>query len=306
MQRAKPIANILRAPRSQREHRQAHLVELLDTTRPILEIGPFANPLLPKASFPSVSILDVAPTEELRQRAVDLGEDETAIDHVDFVAPAGLSADVAGDHRFGHVVACSVLEHIPDPIGFLGECANILEPGGTVALSIPDMRYCFDVLREPSSLGELVDAWTEGRTRTTIGQVVDHLCGATMLDGSIQWSPGSTGSLKPVHQFEDAIIRLRSAADAKADAPHEPAVHMWKFTPDHFVKIFHGLRQLELTELDIMSISSGSQEFYVHLAVSESPGPCRRIELGLKAKRTANARFELLRRLSRLRGVFSP
>ena len=45
------------------------------------------------------------------------------------------------DGSFGTVVISSVLEYVHDPCSVLQECARLLEPGGTLLCTVPDMRH---------------------------------------------------------------------------------------------------------------------------------------------------------------------
>ncbi len=60
--------------------------------------------------------------------------------------------ETIGDHVEGHrnqydaVTAFQVLEHVDDPRGFISSCVEVLKPGGTLVLSVPNqdafLRHC--------------------------------------------------------------------------------------------------------------------------------------------------------------------
>jgi SAM-dependent methyltransferase len=55
---------------------------------------------------------------------------------------AGDAADLPGDlGRFDCIVAADVLEHLPDPWTALRDAVRLLEPGGTVVVSLPNVRF---------------------------------------------------------------------------------------------------------------------------------------------------------------------
>jgi len=45
------------------------------------------------------------------------------------------------DKTFGEIVASSVLEYVDDPVPVLRECARVLQPGGTLLCTVPDLRH---------------------------------------------------------------------------------------------------------------------------------------------------------------------
>jgi len=46
---------------------------------------------------------------------------------------------VAGGERFHHIVMSHVIEHVPDPVGMLHQCLQLLEPGGRLWLETPNV-----------------------------------------------------------------------------------------------------------------------------------------------------------------------
>ena len=45
------------------------------------------------------------------------------------------------DAAFGAIVVSSVLEYVHDPIAVMRECTRLLEPGGTLLCTVPDLRH---------------------------------------------------------------------------------------------------------------------------------------------------------------------
>jgi 2-polyprenyl-3-methyl-5-hydroxy-6-metoxy-1,4-benzoquinol methylase len=78
---------------------------------------------------------------------VDVGYARAAERRLDRVV-RGDAADLPGDlGRFDCVVAADVLEHLPDPWTALRRAVALLEPGGAVVVSLPNVRF-FEVFRE--------------------------------------------------------------------------------------------------------------------------------------------------------------
>jgi ubiquinone/menaquinone biosynthesis C-methylase UbiE len=71
------------------------------------------------------------------------------------------------DASFDHVICTEVFEHVPDDNLLLAELARVLRPGGTIAVSVPDMLSEWLVWRAASvqkvSPGEHVRLYRRGR-----------------------------------------------------------------------------------------------------------------------------------------------
>ncbi len=117
-----------------------------------LEIGALHNPRLPVGHRNSYFV-DRATADELR---VKYAEDPAMTAHtaeivdVDYVWRPGtrLRDAVGADAPFDFVVASHLIEHIPNPIGWFQQVAEILRPGGIISLVVPDKRFCFDARRD--------------------------------------------------------------------------------------------------------------------------------------------------------------
>src|ERR1044071_6701862 len=128
--------------------RTAALLESIDVERSKgLELGPLANPVVTR-SMGEIRYLDHVDTDALRTRyASHQGFDIDAIVPIDYVLGDGTVGDaVAADVPFDHAIASHVIEHVPDPIRWLGDIHDVLRPGGILSLAIPDHRRCFDAL----------------------------------------------------------------------------------------------------------------------------------------------------------------
>ncbi|WP_157235534.1 methyltransferase domain-containing protein [Methylosinus sp. LW4] len=62
------------------------------------------------------------------------------------------------DKRFDYVIACHVIEHIPNPIGYIQDLQKLLDPreGGIIILAVPDKRHTADVSRSSTRLEHLL------------------------------------------------------------------------------------------------------------------------------------------------------
>ena len=88
-----------------------------------------------------VTILDHAPTREIRQKYTDLGLDQATVDiieEVDYVWTGGSYQTVPGlEPPFDWIVASHVIEHTTDLIGFLLDLAGLLAPSGRLVRRHP-------------------------------------------------------------------------------------------------------------------------------------------------------------------------
>jgi predicted SAM-dependent methyltransferase len=211
--------------------RRDRLLSMIDTTTARgVEIGPSFSPIVTKASGVDVTVVDHMDAEGLREKYRVHGVDLDAIEEVDVLWHGGSLVDALADRApFDFILASHVLEHIPDPIGFLVDCEKLLVPGGVLSLALPDSRYCFDCLRPLTSIGQWVDAHFTGRMQHSVGTVLDHTLHASKR-GAITWHAGATEPLAMVHQRDhvDEMLARSGSGDDYVD------VHAWVFTPASF------------------------------------------------------------------------
>ena len=144
-------------------------VSLIPHTHSVLEIGPFAQPVL---RGPHVRYVDVLSTEDLRKRAQSLGMDETKVPTISWVSN-GSDLSVVND-TFDAVVSSHAIEHQPDFVRHLNQVAHLLKPNGRYYLLVPDHRYCFDHFLTPSTIAQVLGAHLEYRKVHSLSSVVEH------------------------------------------------------------------------------------------------------------------------------------
>ena len=223
------------------------LRSMLGSPGPGLEIGPLHRAVAPKRDGYQVEILDHASAEELRQKYRD---DPTVpvdrIEQVDYVSDGRPMVEViGGGGRYEWVIASHVIEHTPDMIGFLRDCAALLRPGGRLVLAIPDRRFCFDALRPVSSLGPILQAHREARTRHAEASLFDCVSEFCRRDDAAAWGEGHPGMLRRVGSTADA---LRTVDEASRSAAYTDT-HAWVFTPNSFRLIIETLHEAGLVPL---------------------------------------------------------
>jgi len=154
-----------------------HLRRGISRQHDVVEIGPYHNPIAPKGrGFRTVSI-DVCSGPQLREMAAkDSNLGPGAVDRIEEVDLVGSACDLAelsarafgAERRFDWILSSHNIEHIPNPIRFLQQCAAVLRPGGALRLAIPDNRACFDPYRSLTEISECLQTHRENRDRPTV------------------------------------------------------------------------------------------------------------------------------------------
>lgn len=247
-----------------------------------LEIGPLHSPVAPKREGFRVEILDHTTTKGLRAKYRDDPHVDTdAIEAVDFVSDGRPLRDVVGaERRYDWIIASHVIEHLPDPIGFLNDCELLLRPGGRLVLAVPDRRKCFDVFRPASTLGALLEAHAEQRRRHPPGTLFDSVAYSARLAGSIAWSDydASAPDLVGTAAEGAGMFEVGRTSTGYRDA------HGWVFTPSSFRLLLHDLLTLGRTRLrEAVFLQSPGCEFFMALASDGVGCPLGRHELALAA-----------------------
>jgi SAM-dependent methyltransferase len=208
-------------------------VGLIGTSQRVLEIGPFAHPMV---RGDNVDHLDVLPTEGLRQRAISLGMDPGGVPDIRWVSSGG-DLDCVTE-RYDSVVSSHAIEHQPDLIRHLQQVEALLRPGGTYYLLVPDHRYCFDHFLVPSTTAEVIGAHVERRRVHTAASVIEHRALTTHNDPVRHWAGDHGDPLeRRTERIASALQEIQDAAGGYID------VHAWYFTPPSFRRVIDDLRE---------------------------------------------------------------
>jgi len=162
-----------------------------------------------------------------------------------------------GDERFDWIVASHVVEHTPDLIGFLNNCADVLTDDGILALIVPDKRYTFDRLRQQSSIGSIIDAHIQSRTRPTPGDILDLVLMGSDIKRDEHFKKTVTLHNNPAADMYNECTAKASYTDS----------HVWVFGPSNFRLVAEDIYHLGLTplrELSFKVLNPG--EFFIFLS----------------------------------------
>jgi SAM-dependent methyltransferase len=262
--------------------RRSRILDGLDLSGLGLEIGPSYSPIAAGDPALRVKTLDhidqAALIEKYRNDPlVDVGR----IQPVDYVWSGERYIDLVGDTRFDWIVASHVIEHVPDVVGFINECAEILTPGGVLSLAVPDKRYEFDYYRPPTGLARLVDAHYDGRRLTSPGSVAEHLLNHATLDGRQTWSEHEQGVPSSADDFD--LVRYGMDQTRRGEYVD---MHAWAFTPHSFRLAMHDLHKLGLLTVKELSFSgSVGCEFYCQLSLAGAGDVPDRLTMNRRALR---------------------
>jgi len=243
--------------------RNDHILAHVDRQGLGLEIGPGHSPIAPKRDGFRVQIVDYLNQEQLREKFRPHGVDLDRIEEVDFVWQGGSYADLTGRRRhYDWIVASHVIEHVPDLVGFLRSCDEVLKEDGVLALAIPDKRYCFDHFRPHSGLASVIDRHRLGATNHSPGAVAEYFLNVVKRSGQIAWGAASSGPYSFIHTREQAQEGMAALETRNAYLD----IHAWCFVPHSFRLLVHDLHALGLTDLREVSCSpTVGCEFYVTL-----------------------------------------
>lgn len=210
-----------------------------------LEIGPSYMPTFPKRDGWNVLTLDTGSREELyRLFSQDADVDAAgveAMEEVDLI-DRGEGLIVAASHRapFDYIVACHVIEHVPDLVAFLRDCAALLDDEGVLLLAVPTRELSFDFFRPLSTPGDVVLA-TQAADAFTARSIVDDMVIRAELDGAVAWLPWQLevalrdGRSPTAGRGSSALPE--SLADSVLDESPRPESwtgHRWVFEPPTF------------------------------------------------------------------------
>lgn len=180
-----------------------------------LEIGALDFPTFKKEEGP-IKYADSFSYEELLEKY----KDSSIFNFQEIVRPDYVVWDLNNygriQERFDYIIACHVIEHLSNPFGFIQRVSNLLKPGGSLFLTIPDKRFIHeDCHRENTSLAHLLSDFAENSETASFDHYFDYIFGLEFdkvkdLEGLIERSRGlfRTGSLDiHCHVWTDQSFR---------------------------------------------------------------------------------------------------
>lgn len=243
-----------------------------------IEIGPWRHPVAPKRDGYRTTVIDILDTEALRAMARDRNvpaEEISLIEDVDIVGDGSqLLSLVRGrgcTERFGWIVSCHNFEHLPDPVRFLRDCEQLLEPGGAVAMIVPDKRFSIDRFQPSATLADMLRVWISGPAhddaawdRFRQNAMKSHLVDAAGKRRLVWSNRDNDPAAILADDPRQAFAQLRAEL-ASSTPPDGFRGHRWRFTPAVFEAILFDLRILGLVGLEVEAVTPTGGEFSVRL-----------------------------------------
>lgn len=233
-----------------------NFISLIPHDSRILEIGPFAQPLV---TGPGVRYFDILDKIGLYRVAESIGLDTSRIPDIDYVHSLGDLAIVHDDFDF--VVSSHAIEHQPDLVRHLQQVERILSPRGLYFIIIPDKRYCFDYFIAESSMADVVEAHVLGRKVHSLRSLIEHRTMMAHNDALRHWHDDH--GVKPTTFNIRAILHEYEAAKGSYID-----VHAWRLTPESFKVIASNLFTngfCKLSPIRVYDTPRGGIEFYAIL-----------------------------------------
>jgi SAM-dependent methyltransferase len=217
--------------------------------------------LLPKSQGHRVETVDYADADHLREKYRAIGIDGARIEDVDYVTGGRSILEAIGaPGRYDYIVASHVVEHVPDLVGFLNDCEQLLKPDGRLALAVPDKRRCFDLFQSVSTTGHALAA--RGRSRADAATAFDFVANFARRGGRDSWIRRPWAE----PEFVNGLARARQLYDDLQDSAGYIDIHVWRFVPSSFRLIVSDLHALGEISLRERSFATSGAEFFVTLS----------------------------------------
>jgi len=247
----------------------------IDETR-VLELGALDMPTF-EPQEAAVDYMDYYSDEEFRQIASKGGLSRplnslVSVNHV--VKTKRFAAEVS--QRYDLIIAAHVIEHIPDPIAWLSELTELLEPGGRIFLAIPDRRYTLDYKRKETSPLDLVRAFRSDAKVPDLYSIADFYFYKRNIHGREVWSDPGVVERKIAEPGPTLKEALEKAERALASGSEHANVHCNVFSFPTFKEVWEGIKQVGLLPLELEQIADvqrDGNEFWVLLKRDSPKSP---------------------------------
>lgn len=236
-----------------------------------LEIAPYFDPILKKADH-SIEYTDYVDMEEMRRKAaLNPGCEIDKIVEIDFVwkPDRPLKACVAPGKMYDYAIASHVMEHVPNPVGWINDIFSVMRPGGRLALFLPDRRHSFDYFRRSTKFEDLVSLFIEQPHIPTSLKLLDFMVNS-FADGPHIIRGEDNSPLNHVRAYSD-----QEALDMTTFAHREKLyldAHCTVWEAESFASVMEKIFDCGLLNGRMVAVESEGPEF---LAIIEKLGDVR-------------------------------
>ncbi|MEW7854825.1 class I SAM-dependent methyltransferase [Pseudomonas chlororaphis] len=240
-----------------------------------IEIGPFYNPIAPKAHGWNTTVIDYTDQEGLlnvarnhtAQVIRDMASNIEVVDVVWRGEPIDQACLSIRKEGFHYLIASHVIEHTPDIISFLHQVSNLANKDFILSLAVPDCRRTFDFFKPLSTTADALLAYRQKRSlHSPETMFVAYSC-SLWVNGVGAWLPGQTGELRLPDRLDEAHLKYTDYL-TKHEAGTQSYVdsHCWYWTPSSFEMMILELNHLGYIDFIIETLESQpSSEFLVRL-----------------------------------------
>ena len=266
-----------------------------------IEIGPFFNPIAPKAKGWKTVTVDFADQAALLRTARN-HEASVICEMADNIEPVDVVwRDCRLDEAclkirpegFDYLIASHVIEHLPDLVEFFKQIAALARRDHFIlSLAVPDCRLTFDFFKPLSNTANVLQAHREQRKLHAPETLFDAFAYQIHQNGIGCWIPNSVGILTLPYSLDVAhrkyihyLLGIINGSQAYLDA------HCWYWTPSSFELMVLELNHLGYIDFSVTeSIPGDGSEFLTKLRIGEhglSPDQlhARRLDLMKRTRR---------------------
>ncbi len=246
-----------------------------------LEISPLFRPILSKATG-KVDYTDYLPTEQLREREKAHPDVANLVD-IDFVwTPGSILKDCVDGRAYDYVVSSHVLEHVPNPLGWLEQQLDVCRIGAIISMAVPTKFDFMDLPRDNTTFSEWIAAYVEDRRIPSAQQIFDclyHSRPSLPVRTEERFTKEQVLAMPSGYTPEQAMGWAHRAVSQKVYTD----VHCSVFTPDSVRNLLQSAIDIGLLNVEILDIHTPGladprdvAEFYIKL---------RKMPLGSSAAR---------------------
>jgi SAM-dependent methyltransferase len=241
--------------------RRSFLAKYIDIERNEgLEIGPLDSPMVLKAEG-TIYYLDYLDHEQLVSRHANR-RNVSKIVHPDYViSDQKISSEIS--RKFDYIIACHVIEHVPNLVQWLKDIQKLMSQGGVLFLAVPDKRYTFDFLRPLTSLAHILNDYYLSKNKANLEHIFEHIYLKREVTSKDIWQG----------EFEDKIrlgryslVEAYKRAMSYLDSGEYIDVHCHVFTCESFVNIMIDISESGFIDYQIVGVdevAEPSNEFLI-------------------------------------------